>query len=331
MKTLVHMTCAFTAGVVVVFIIHAYLFLTTPTAPEMPLQIEITPGQSAWEISRLLEHEGIVTDAPMFMALTLASSKYRFLKAGTYIFEGRHLPMEIMEILFRGKTLRYRITIPEGSTIYTIADIITNTGLVTREEFVQSALRAETSSFFDLGAPSVEGFLFPDTYFLSPHMTPLEIMAKMINRFSELYTNDFDVRAEELDMSRIEVLTLASIIEKEAVVHEEKPIISSVFHNRLRKNMPLQADPTVVYGIDGFSRTIRPEDLLRDSPYNTYRIRGLPPGPICNPGIASIRAALWPASTDYLYFVSNRDGTHSFSTSLKEHNRAIRRLYRIRD
>ncbi|MGC9325069.1 MAG: endolytic transglycosylase MltG [Desulfomonilia bacterium] len=319
----------FSAAAVLIFI-HAYLFLTTPASPGKPLQIEIISGQSAWDISRLLESTNVVTDARMFMAIALISGKARHLQAGTYVFEGSHVPADVMNILFKGKTLRYRITVPEGSTIFDIADIIASTSLVAREEFLLKARNRETTSFFDLSAPSVEGYLFPDTYFLAPHMTPLEIMAKMISRFRALYTNDMMLRAEELGLSRLEVITLASIIEKEAVIEEEKPVISSVFHNRLNRNMLLQSDPTAIYGIEGFNRTIRPRDLHRDSPYNTYRNPGLPPGPICNPGLASIRAALWPADTNYLYFVSNRDGTHSFSSTLKEHSTTIRRLYRTR-
>jgi len=257
------------------------------------------------------------------MAIATATGKARRLQAGSYVFEGTHFPLDIMDILFRGMTQRYKITIPEGYTLSQIGTLVEKTDLLSREAFIGSAMDSSSASFFKVGAPSMEGFLYPDTYFLVPHITPLEIMAKMVDRFSKVYTPEMKQRTKELGMSRLEVITLASIIEKEAVITSEMPVISSVFHNRLRMNMRLQSDPTAIYGIDGFNRKIGPEDLLRDTPYNTYRRQGLPPGPICNPGIDSIRAALWPANTNYLYFVARGNGTHAFSKSLQEHNRAI--------
>ena len=303
-------------------------FLTSPTTPGRPVQVDIAPGQSAWEISNTLEKHRIITDASMFMALSFIIGKASHLQAGAYAFEGNHFPLEVINILFKGKTLRYRITIPEGSNIYQIGEIISATGLLTKKQFIRSASSHEIMTFFRIDAPSMEGYLYPDTYFLALHMTPLEIMAKMLDRLNRTYTPDMEQQARKLGLSKREVLTLASIIEKEAVVGTEKPLISSVFHNRLASRMPLQSDPTAIYGLDDFRCNILPEHLLRDSPYNTYRHRGLPPGPICNPSMQSIIAALWPAKTDYLYFVSRGDGTHSFSSSLSEHNRAISRNFR---
>ena len=303
--------------------IHTCSFLRTAVTPPSAVLVDIDLGQSAWEISRTLQERGVISHAPTFMAVATVTGKAKRLQAGSYVFEGTHFPLDIMDILFRGMTQRYKITIPEGYNLFQIGTMVEKTGLLSREPFIRSAMDPSNASFFKVEAPSLEGFLYPDTYFLVPHITPLELMAKMVDRFSKIYTPEMERQAKKIGMSRLDVITLASIIEKEAVVQTEKPVISSVFHNRLKRNMRLQSDPTAIYGIDGFAGRIGPEDLLRDTPYNTYRRQGLPPGPICNPGVDSIRAALWPARTDYLYFVARGNGTHAFSRSLQEHNRAI--------
>ncbi|MGD0819300.1 MAG: endolytic transglycosylase MltG [Desulfomonilia bacterium] len=303
--------------------VHTCSFLRTPITPHKPVEVDIVPGQSAWEITQTLKNTGVISHAGTFIIIATLTGKAKHLRAGAYVFEGNHVPMDIMDILFRGKTLKYRITIPEGYTIYQIGEAVSRTGLIPKNLFIQSALSPKTKDFFQVKAPSMEGFLYPDTYYLVPHMTPLEIMAKMIDRFRGIYTPEMEQRAKAIGMSKLEVITLASLIEKEAYAKAEQPIISSVFHNRMMRGMRLQSDPTAIYGIEGFTGKIGPDDLLRESPYNTYRHGGLPPGPICNPGLDSIRSALWPAKTTYLYFVSQGDGTHSFSHSLEEHNRAI--------
>ncbi|HNY65684.1 MAG TPA: endolytic transglycosylase MltG [Deltaproteobacteria bacterium] len=311
--------------VLVIVVTHTYIFIITPKTPPKPLMIDIKPGTSAWQISRELEEQGIITDKTMFMALAVITGKVKRLQAGSYVFEGRHYPFDIISILFKGRTLKYRITIPEGSTIYDVGAIVAETGLLSKADFVRIASSEDTTEFFGIDAPTMEGFLYPDTYYLAPHMTSLEVMAKMVSRFNDICPKDIKARCEELGMSLPEVITLASIIQKEAVNPSEKPVIASVFHNRLKQNMPLQSDPTAVYGIDGFRRKIMPEDLRRDSPYNTYRVQGLPPGPICSPDKMSIQAALWPARTSYLFFVSQGNGRHYFSRTYQEHNHAIRR------
>jgi UPF0755 protein len=323
MKSFWQSTLIIIACISILALTHAYVFITTPTTPVRPVMMEIKPGTSAWEISRELTRQGIVSDPYMFLATAQAMQKARHLQAGTYVFEGKHFPLDIVHILFKGRTLRYRVTIPEGSNIFDVGEIIAATGLLTKQDFVQKAQDSETTAFFDIDTPSMEGHLYPDTYFLSPHMTALEIMAKMLYRFDQVYTSTMQQQADALGLSTSQVLTLASIIEKEAVFNKEKPVIASVFHNRLRRKMPLQSDPTAIYGIDNFHRRITPRDLRKDSPYNTYKHTGLPPGPICNPDKYSINAALWPAKTDYLFFVSQGNGSHYFSRTLKEHNRAI--------
>jgi UPF0755 protein len=316
--------------VCVLSVLYTIHFISTPSSPGKPVQVNIKSGQSGWQISKSLEKERIITDAGMFMLTSRILGKARRLQAGTYVFEGNHYPLEVMNILFRGKTFKYRITIPEGSNIYQIGEIIAATGIMDKDIFVRAAFSDKTTAFFKVDAPSMEGYLYPDTYFLTPRMTPLEIMAKLHDRFKHVYNGEIEQRAGEMGLTRIQVLTLASIIEKEASSSSDKPLISSVFFNRLARDMRLQSDPTAVYGIDGFKGKINPNDLQRESPYNTYRHKGLPPGPICNPGSDSIKAVLWPATTNYLYFVSRGDGTHVFSNSLIEHNRAISKNARQR-
>jgi len=317
-------------SLILIVSVHYYVFLRTPVGPARPIKFHIKAGTHSWEICNRLEDDHIVSNAWMFMASALVTRKISRLEAGMYVFEGKHYPMEIMDMLFHGRTVNYIVTIPEGSDVYDIADRLNSDGIISKKEFLDVALSPKTAVFFGIHSPSMEGYLFPDTYYLSPNMTPLEIVAVMAKRFRQVYIPAFDSRAKELGMDQNEVVTLASIIEKEAVVREEKPVISSVFHNRLRLGMLLQSDPTAIYGIDGFNRKISKKDLMRDSRYNTYRYRGLPPGPICNPGKDSIMAALWPAKTDYLYFVARGGGRHYFSVTLKQHLRAVAKVRRNR-
>lgn len=325
MKSFPRVLLIIVSSVAIVLTGHVYLFIHTPVSPGRAVLMEITVGTSAWRISSTLEQKHIITNAPTFLALALLTKKARTLQAGTYVFEGRHTPFEILDILYKGKSLRYKLTVPEGSNIFDIGELLGKTGMFSRNAFIETARQRDTAHFFSLDAPSMEGFLYPDTYYLGPNMTPKEIIARMVRRFRQMYTPDMQRRAHRLGLTDLEVLTLASMIEKEAVSPSEKPIISSVFHNRLRKGMRLQSDPTAVYGIEGFHRDITPEDLKRDTLYNTYLHKGLPPGPICNPDQEAIMAALWPEETSHLFFVSKGDGHHYFSASLKEHNEAIQR------
>ena len=174
-------------------------------------------------------------------------------------------------------------------------------------------------------AQTFEGYLFPDTYYFSQDVTPKQIITSMVNQFRMTFKDEWEIRAHALGFTMHEIITLASIIEKETGVASERPVIASVFHNRLRKKMRLASDPTVIYGIKVFNGNITKKDLNRLTPYNTYMIRGLPPGPIANPGAESIKAALYPAKTNLLYFVAKFDKTHQFSATLADHNRAVRK------
>jgi UPF0755 protein len=181
----------------------------------------------------------------------------------------------------------------------------------------------KTLGLFPQAQPTLEGYLFPDTYHLFREMDPEEVIHMMVNQFKKVFGPDLANRASELGISESEAVILASIIEKETPLPEEKALVSSVFHNRLKKKIPLQSDPTVIYGIKNFNGNLTKEDLMRHTPYNTYLVPGLPPTPICNPGRDSLLAAVHPAPVPYLYFVSKNDGSHFFSSDIEEHNRAV--------
>ncbi len=306
-------------------------FSSRPVAPPAPTIIQIKPGSGAYEIAQNLNEQQIITNAELFMILAVLSGRIKYLQAGTYIFDGARKPGDVINMLFKGQIYQLKLTVPEGANIFDIANGLAKLEVTGQQDFLSAARSIKTCEFFQIEAPSMEGFLYPDTYYLAKEMTPIEIMGRMVSRFHQAYPASYEQRAAELNLSRLEVVTLASIIEREAVVQDEKPLISSVFHNRLKRGMRLQSDPTAVYGRADFNGgKIRPEDLRNDNPYNTYRNGGLPPGPIANPDATSIKAALWPAETKYLYFVARGGGRHTFSTNLKDHNRAVAELRRLR-
>ena len=198
-----------------------------------------------------------------------------------------------------------------------------------KEKFMKLATDRDFLNSYDIEAKSIEGYIFPDTYKIPKGVLPEDALGSMIDKMREKFSYELLSRMDEIDMSENEVLTLASIIEKEAIVDSERPMISAVYHNRLKKNMLLQADPTAIYGIKSSREKITREDLLRATPYNTYKIKGLPPGPIASPGLKSIEAALYPANVPYIYFVSLDDRSHRFSKTLEEHMQAVKQ-YRQR-
>jgi UPF0755 protein len=217
----------------------------------------------------------------------------------------------------------YRLTIPEGYTMLQIANLVDASGITGRDAFLTALSDRRLMAEQQIEADSYEGYLFPDTYFFPKGTTAEAIVATLVSGFRRVMTDQRLERARQLGMSIHEVVTLAAMIEKETGAAEERPVISSVFHNRLKQGMRLESDPTVIYGIDDFDGNITRKHLAEKTPYNTYRIKGLPAGPIANPGEAAIEAALHPADTDYFYFVARKDGTHQFSTNIRDHNRAV--------
>ena len=287
--------------------------------------ITVLPGQHFKMIASQLEEAGVIRDSLKFKLFARFKGYDKRIKAGEYRLSAALSPKQVLEIMVSGKVTLYRITIPEGYSLAQIAGLVSKKGLAEAPEFIRSAGDPAVASALGLEADSLEGYLFPDTYHFPKGLPLDEIMGTMVNRFREIFSTEWQERARQMDMSVHQVVTLASIIEKETGAAFERPLIASVFHNRLAKGMRLSSDPTVIYGIKNFDGNLTRKHLKTATPYNTYLNKGLPPGPIANPGLASLEAALYPAETDYLYFVSKKDSTHQFSITFKEHNRAVRK------
>jgi UPF0755 protein len=307
----------------VVIIVGFGMFFTRPAKKGGINQvITIRDGMSLKEVASVLKSNGIITNKDLFMLWTRLLGNSRKIKAGEYLLNSGMAPVRIIEILTRGIIITYPVTVPEGFSIEQIGDILAANGLADKKLFVSLAHEPGIIKKYGISGPSLEGFLYPDTYQFGKGLPPSLIIDVMVKRFWKILGPYMD-RIEDLEMTVEEVVTLASIVEKEAGTAEEMPLIASVFLNRLRKGMRMESDPTVIYGMNNFTGNLTRKDLLESTPYNTYVIRGLPPGPISNPGLASIKAVLYPSETDYLYFVSKNDGTHYFSASIEEHNRAV--------
>ncbi len=286
-------------------------------------------GQGVKQTARVLEQEGLVSDALRFALLARIEKQDKSLKAGEYVLSAAMSPRQILAQLVKGRVHLYRVTIPEGFTLVQIAGAVADAGLAPENKFLSTARDPQTAKALGIDADTLEGYLFPDTYFFPSGLDSTTIISAMVKQFRIAFTPKWRERAKALGMSVHEVVTLASIIEKETGAAEERPLISSVFHNRLKKGMRLETDPTVIYGIPDFDGDLKRKHLDTYTPYNTYKIKGLPPGPIASPGKAAIEAALYPAQSKYFYFVSKKDGTHQFSTTHKEHQAAVRK-YQLR-
>lgn len=316
------------AVIVLLAATHLYItFYTPPSSTPESRIIIIERGLSFRMIADRLESAGVVRDADSFSLAARILGAYTKVKAGEYEFTTNMTPVEVLEYLVKGRIKRYVVTVPEGYSIREIALTLEEAGLVQRDVFIARALDPTLARSLGMAGPTLEGYLFPDTYIFNKGMSADEMIARMAERFRQVFA-EFESEAESKGMSTRKVITLASIIEKETGAPSERDLISAVFHNRLKKGIRLQSDPTVIYGIPAFDGNIKKQHLVMKSPYNTYVNFGLPPGPIANPGKESISAALRPARADYLYFVSKNDGTHQFSKSLQEHNRAVNQFQR---
>lgn len=318
-------------------ILGAFVLLTAgwlfipPSRTSTPKTIFVKKGMSLRKVGLLLEQEQVVRNDHLFVALATVLGKKGEVKAGEYEFHTRMLPLEVLNILTQGQVKRHLVTIPEGYTLNQIAQLLEELDIVQKQVFVEKAsspMVMASLGFPFFGRPTLEGYLFPDTYHLIKGMDPEEVIRVMIHQFKKNFSEAESARAEDLGLSEREIVILASIIEKETSLPEEKPLVSAVFHNRLRSKMPLQSDPTVIYGIEHFNGNLTKRHLAQKTPFNTYVRLGLPPTPICNPGRASLLAALFPAQVGYLYFVSKNDGSHHFSSNLNDHNRAVSQFQR---
>ena len=298
-------------------------FLWTPYHGHSSVaEIEIRRGDAFAAVARELGEKGVVSQPRLFVFWARLHGLDTKVHRGLYRFEGAVSPRSVLDGLVRGRTVFNKVTIPEGFTVRQVGGLLERTGLVTPARFAAAVSDAAVLS--PLGVDRMEGYLFPTTYHFRALATEEEIVGTMFAEFKDTVTPDMVARARELGLTRHEMVTLASIIEKEGGPGDDMPLVSAVFHNRLKRGMRLQSDPTVIYGLENFNGDLTREDLRSPGPYNTYTIRGLPPGPIANPGLAAMKAALFPAEVDYLYFVSKNDGSHHFSESLREHNVAVR-------
>jgi len=288
--------------------------------------VEIPRGAGAAEIRRRLVDAGVVDGDLTMRAALLWSRKANRLKAGEYRFDRAISAIEVVDRLARGDVYTRRITFPEGLTMRDMADVFAMHGLGTAQDFLRAARETSLIADLDATAMDLEGYLFPETYTVSRSTSASALVATMVARFRDNFPEASRQRAEDEGFTVRQVVTLASLIEKETARADERPLVSAVYRNRLKIGMGMQADPTVIYALARVGRykgNIRRVDLDFDSPYNTYRYRGLPPGPIAAPGRAALDAALAPADVRYLYFVSRNDGSHVFAETLAEHNRNV--------
>ncbi len=311
------------------------LFAASPPVRQgdEPVAVLVEAGWSTRDVASCLANEGVIRSPLLFRALTKLSGGDGKLKAGEYEFSPGIFPWEALKDLLEGRVVYRPFTVREGLSVEQIGDLVEQEGLGSKGVFLQHAKDpALLPEPFEPPQGQVryalEGYLFPDTYNVNKGMSEKDLVSMMLNRFLRVFTEEVRAKAEAANLTVHQVATLASIVEKEARSPEERPIIAGVFLNRLKLGMPLQADPTVVYALGKAPGTVLWKDLEVDSPYNTYRHRGLPPGPISNFGLACLQAVLDPEDVDYLYFVAKNDGTgtHAFARTLDEHNKN-RRTY----
>ena len=291
--------------------------------------VRIEPGNSAASISALLYRQGIIANALYFKQYYRWFFRGKTLKAGEYLFEGPLTMRQIIQKLILGKAILYKITFIEGLGIDEMALIFQEAGIFAAREFILAASNTNLINDLDPEAADLEGYLFPDTYLVRKDISATEMVAMMVRRFRENFSNTFIWRAKDIDFTIRQVVIMASLIEKETAVRDERFLVSSVFHNRLRLKTLLDCDSSIIYALKKaghYSGKLGWDDLKLPSPYNTRLYRGLPPGPIGNPGYASLEAALYPENTDYLYFVAKDDNSHYFSKTLAEHNRVVKKF-----
>lgn len=303
---------------------YSLYYLHSPLEREAKtVTIEIPKGASFRKASVILQEAGLNRHPLIFHLLGLVRGVTGKIRAGEYELSSNMTPREIISKLVRGEVRAFMITIPEDYTARDIAARLSSYKLVDEAEFLSLVNDREFLKDLGIEGLSAEGFLFPDTYKLDRTMGAREIIRIMVGQFWKSVNPLMVAQAERMGLTLVEWVTLASIVGKETSVAQEKPLVAAVFYNRLKKGMRLQSDPTAVYNLDNFSGKIRRRHLKNESPHNTYLIEALPPTPIGNPGLDSLQAALNPAQVDYLYFVSKKDGTHHFSSTLKDHNQAV--------
>lgn len=305
-------------------------FLRTPASSNGESTVfEVKPGQSFKAVARKLQEDGLITSEWKFEILARLTAGGTKVRVGEYAIRRDARPREVLAVLNSGKSVEYSVTIQEGFNRFEIADALAKSKLFDRSEFLKLTTDPEfIQSLLGFEAPSLEGYLFPETYHITKFTGVKGLIKMMVDRYKENFDKVKSIRGyNQVGLSDRELLILASIVEKETGAPEERPTISSVFHNRLRIRMPLQTDPTIIYGIwnslGTWNRNISRADLMAPGIYNTYLNQGLPPGPISNPGLEAMKAAGLPEKTDYLFFVSRNNGTHVFSATYAQHQKAV--------
>lgn len=293
-------------------------------------RVTVPSGASMRLAADSLEAAGVIGSAKLFSVYAKVTGRDRNIKAGTYILDRGASWNEIVNSLVAGKGIVLTLTIPEGWDMKTIIPTISRVMTVPTSELDSAVRDTALIRRLNVPIPTLEGYLFPETYLLPESSEALPIVRRLVAEFERRWKPDWNAQLEKLGMTRHQVITLASIIEKEARVATERPTISAVYHNRLKRGMMLQADPTVLYALGRHENRVLYRHLEVKSPYNTYRNVGLPPGPIASPGSASIEAALFPADVPFLYFVAHPDGHHEFTSTMREHNEMVRRMRILR-
>lgn len=330
MKRILHSVAGALLAVLLVagLVVSAWLYVQW-TALRAPLNtqtraIVVPRGETFTHFVDVMAEASLVSQPAFLKLYGRFYPLIRNLKAGEYAIEPSDSTLSILKRIRRGEVVQHSVTIPEGLNSREIAEMMAAAGIADEIEFLRLVTDATFLSSVGIQSTSLEGYLFPDTYHFSRGYGASGVIKAMLARFKQSLPGSFSQLAAAVGLTETQALTLASIIEKETGAAEERKLISAVFHNRLKKKMRLQSDPTVIYGIGpAYDGNIRKRDLLTTTPYNTYRVGGLPPGPIASPGADAISAAVSPAPVSYLYFVSRNDGTHYFSSSLIEHNKAV--------
>ena len=309
----------------VLFLTFLLVFLNVSSqSTHRIVEIRVDRGEPFLSVVQRLKDREVISNARLFALWARLWGLDKKIQWGLYRFDLPVAPRDVLNQMVIGRGTFQRVTIPEGLALEEVAELLASRHLVDKAHFLEQVRDDQLPITLGLEGRGLEGYLFPETYYFPAPVTPRDIILTMVEQFRQVFTPDMEQRAAKLGLTPHEVITLASVIEKETGFEGERPLVSAVFHNRLRLGIPLQSDPTVIYGLQDFTGNLTRKDLRTPSRYNTYLIRGLPPGPICNPGLASIRAALFPAQVSYLYFVSKNDGTHWFSETIREHNRAVK-------
>jgi len=305
-------------------LLSAFLLFDAPPGGDWQEKVAVVPkGSRLPEVVSALREAGVLPHPLAFRVLVRMTFTGRTLHYGEYTFVRPPSTFEVWQRIRSGDAKTYEIKVLPGANLYDVAALVKERSLADPKEFLAAASSPAVLERLQIPAGSAEGYLSPDTYLFVKPVTPEEILETMVRMFRKKYTPEMERKAQAAGLPLHQVVTIASIIEKETGIEEEKPLVSAVIRRRLALGMPLQMDPTVIYGVKRFDGTVTRKDLRTPGPYNTYLNRGLPPGPIANPGASALSAAISPSEADYLYFVSRNDGSHTFSRTLQEHNQAV--------